>query len=846
MRIGPLRISGNEDKQVTLETLEKRKNNEKAKKPDQTKGWSEQFRKAAEKRLPEWLHGLREPKWQRWALIVGTSLMAAFLMAPKAFRVYHLTLGEPAPETIISPITFKVFDEAATSKNLDEVLKSVRPVYDFDDEMVHDVQARIVAAFSFMTKYLSAEAEYRAKEAEPPKQQAPSAHKGAANQNNFHPMDDDTLRTRFENLIGTTISPSNFMVLKANGFNSRIQTDLRSLVVPPLIKGVVQSRELLLRDGKDGILLSYKSKPKDKLGYLKDLNSIFDFSEAVKFISTREKDSLVDPGLSRAIRMLARDLINININYDREKSSTLKQEALAQAKPVYFQVAKGEPIVKEGEPVNEGHLRKLEGLNKANPAYSRYIILVGFCLLLVLLLRLSFYFSEKHLDRARHETSDLLLVCLVLLGTIIMVRFVYSFNPMMATATQEMNARAILFAAPVATGAMLTALMADVRIAFIVAALSALTGSLTVEGDIYLFAYYFISGIVGLHGMNSITDRKSILRAGLVVGLGNMLSILAIKMALGQLTKTQDFYEISLGFLGGLISGLLVSGLAPLLEPLGYTTNVKLLELANLNHPLLRELSVEAPGTFNHSIMVGNLAEAAAELIGANPLLARVGAYYHDIGKVGKKTRPIYFIENQGRGANPHDKLEPSMSALILVAHVKYGVEKAREHRLGTPIIDIIQQHHGSNIIKYFYVKALEKAEKTHQAVSEDKYRYLGPRPQSKEAALVMLADVVEAASRTITDPTPSRVQKRVQTLIMGLFSEGQLDQSTLTLKDLHAITKSFVRALQGMLHSRIDYPEEAQEKTNGDTHRQQAEKDRYKSGRPAEENGTNIRRLGL
>jgi len=836
---------GPENKQDAVESIEKPKGQDKTRKADA--GWADQVRKTAEKWLPQWLDGINEPKWQRWALIIGTSLIAAFLMSPKAFRVYNLTSGEPASETIVSPITFKVFDEAATNKNMDEVLKSVRPVYDFDDEMVHDVQARIVSAFNFMTEYLTAEAEHAAREEDRSKEQAgPQPDNPPGGQKIFRSIDDDTLRTRFENLLGTNIAPSNFVVLKANGFNTRIQTDLRSLVVPVLYKGVVQSRELVLRDGKDGILLNVKSKPKEKMVPLKDLSTIFDLTESVEFINREEKDSLLDPGLSRAIRRLARDLINVNINYNREKSSTLKQEALAQAKPVYFQVGKGESIVKEGEPVNEGHLKKLEGLNKANPAYSSYIILVGFCLILVVLLRLAFYFSEKHLDRARQQTEDLLLVCLLLLGTIIMVRFVSSLSPLMLTAAHDVNARSLLYAAPVATGAMLTALMADVKIAFIFAALAALAGSLTVEGDIYLFAFYFISGIVGLHGMTRITDRRSVLRAGLVVGFGNMISILAIKMALGQLTTTHDLYEVSFGFLGGLLSGLLVSGLAPLLEPLGYTTNIKLLELANLNHPLLRELSVQAPGTFNHSIMVGNLAEAAAELIGANPLLARVGAYYHDIGKVGKKTKPTYFIENQGRGANPHDKLEPSMSALILVAHVKNGVEKAREHRLGPPIIDIIQQHHGSYLIKYFYVKALEKSEKSHQSVSEDKYRYPGPRPQSKEAALVMLADVAEAASRTITDPTPSRIQKRVQTLIMGLFSEGQLDQSTLTLKDLHAITKSFVRALQGMLHSRIDYPAEAQEKTNGDSHRQQTDKDRNKSGRSAEESGANIRRLGL
>ncbi len=819
---------------------------EKTKRTDAPRVGLERITRFLEKRLPERMSLLTQPKLMRWFLIIGTSLVAAFMMAPNYFRVYQLTLGEPSSETIISPITFKVFDEAATNKNLDEVLKSVRPVYDFDDEMVHEVQARIISAFNFMTDYLAAQKEFAAKTEEtpkdistPPEAQPPSGAK------QFRPLDDEALRTRFENLIGATISPTGFALLKNEGFNSRIQRDLRSLVVPVLLKGIVQSRELLMRDGKQGILI--KASSKEKLELLKDLTGIYDLGEAVDFVNKEDKDSLRDPALSRTVRRLARDLINVNINFNREKSAALRQEALTQVKGVYFQVAKGEQIIKEGEPVNEGHLRKLEGLNKANPAYARYMILLGFGLIIALLLRLGFYFSEKYLDRSKQLTEDVILFCLLLLGTIIMVRIISSLTPLMTTGS-GISGKSLAFALPVATGAMLTALMADPRIAFIFAAVASVSATLALEGDIYLFVFYFISGIVGLHGITRATDRTSVLRAGLVVGLANMLSILAIKMALNQITARADFYEMSLGFLGGVLSGLLVSGISPLLEPLGYTTNIRLLELANLNHPLLKQMAMEAPGTYHHSILVGNLAESAAELIGANPLLARVGALYHDIGKVGKKTKPQYFIENQGKGSNPHDKLEPSMSALILVAHVKHGVEKAKDHRLGQQIIDIIQQHHGSSLIKFFYVKALEKAEKSHQTVSEDKYRYPGPRPQSKEAAVVMLADVCEAASRTIPDPTPASIQKRVQTLIMGLFSEGQLDQSNLTLKDLHAITKSFVHSLQGMLHHRVAYPSVAQtqEKTNGDTHRQSSDKDKHKLGRTADESSTGIRRLGL
>jgi len=819
-----------------------------SKAPEKVKEWVSLARKTMIKHLPEWVFNLSEPKWQRWALIVGTSLIAAFIMAPKSFRVYDLTVGEPSQEKIVSPITFQVVDEAATSKNRDESLKSVLPVYDFDDEMVHDVQARIISAFNFMRDYIPAETQYRAREVRASGDAKAPPDARSTDLQSFRPLDENALRTRFENLLSASLSASSFAMLKSVGFNPHVERELRSLVVPVLLKGVVQSRELLMRDGKRGILLRVKSREKEKLEPLKDLSGIFDLQEAFTFINQEEKDPSLDSALSRGIRRIAMDLVNVNITYNREKSAALRQEALNSVKPVYFQIAKGEPIIKEGEVVTEGHKMKLAGLNKANPAYSSYLILAGFALMLILLFRLTFYFSEQHLDRIRNATEDLLLFCVLLLGTLILVRFIASLSPLVTPVDQETSVKPVLFAAPVATGAMLIALMVDARMAFVFAALAGVTATLAVEGNTYLFAFYLISGIVGLHGMTRITDRTSILRAGLVVGLVNMLAVLAIKLALGQLTKEADLYEIGLGFLGGVASGLLVSSLAPLLEPLGYITNVRLLEIANLNHPLLKEMALQAPGTYHHSISVGNLVEQAAESIGANPLLGRVGALYHDIGKVGRKTKSSYFIENQLRGVNPHDRLEPSMSSLILISHVKYGVEKAREHRLGAPIVDIIQQHHGSTLIKFFYNKALEKADRDHHAVSEDKYHYPGPRPRSKEAALVMLADVSEAACRTLADPTPARIQKRVQELIMGLFSEGQLDESTLTLKDLHAIAKSFVRSLQGILHSRIDYPKEMsfQERPDGDNHRQQTDKDRSRPGRASEENGKNIRRLGL
>jgi cyclic-di-AMP phosphodiesterase PgpH len=302
----------------------------------------------------------------------------------------------------------------------------------------------------------------------------------------------------------------------------------------------------------------------------------------------------------------------------------------------------------------------------------------------------------------------------------------------------------------------------------------------------------------------------------------------------------------ALAFMGGFASGIVTLGVAPLVEmAFGYTTDITLLELANLDRPILRRLMLEAPGTYHHSVIVGSLVEAAATEIGANPLLAKVCGYYHDIGKVKK---PLYFIENQTDGRNRHDKLAPSMSSLILIAHVKDGVDIAQKQRLGQIIIDTIQQHHGTSLIHYFYEKA--KQLKGDSAVKIDDYRYPGPKPQTKEVGLVMLADVVEAASRTLENPTPARIQGLVQILINKAFSDGQLDSCELTLKDLHSIAKSFNKILNGIHHHRIEYAEsgarEGAKAKNGSPDRQPTGKPSHRDQGRAKDRPGHLKRLGL
>jgi putative nucleotidyltransferase with HDIG domain len=336
----------------------------------------------------------------------------------------------------------------------------------------------------------------------------------------------------------------------------------------------------------------------------------------------------------------------------------------------------------------------------------------------------------------------------------------------------------------------------------------------------------------------------------------NVILIVLSSFLMDQWVLIKVFTNAFLGFCGGIFAGILVTGLTPLVEMFfGYNTDIKLLELATMDQPLLKDLMVQAPGTYHHSIIVGNMVEAAAKSIGANSLLAKVAAYYHDIGKIKKS---LYFIENQFDCENRHEKLAPSMSSLILIAHVREGSELARQHRLGKDIVDIITQHHGKSFISFFYKKAVEAREKMKSnrgadlpPINMDDYRYPGPKPQTKEAGLVMLADVVEAACRSLSDPTPARIQGMVNRLINNIFSDGQLDECELTLKDLHSIAKHFNLILATVHHKRIEYPALPATNCKGkmdapDSCQRESKSDKDKPAANREVSRTDLKRLGI
>jgi len=389
---------------------------------------------------------------------------------------------------------------------------------------------------------------------------------------------------------------------------------------------------------------------------------------------------------------------------------------------------------------------------------------------------------------------------------------------------------------PMASMGMTLTLLLGFNVAFLCTILVSVFISMLIGGGVNLAFVLIVGGAVGMFVIKGARRRARILWAGIIAGVAKFLAIVCIGLINGM---GVDFFikDGIWGIASGLFSGFIVMGLLPVFEHIfKVSTNISLLELSDLNHPILKKLAIEAPGTYHHSIMVGNLAEVASEAVGADSLRARVGAYYHDIGKIPKAE---YFSENERGSGSRHAKLAPSMSSLIISKHVKDGIEIAKKHKLNNSIIDFIAQHHGDSLIAYFYQKAIERAEEG-TVIKEEGFRYPGPRPQTKECAIVLLADSVEASSRTLVDPVPSSIRNLVKKIINNKFIDGQLDECNLTLKDMHVIAESFERVLMGVFHTRLNYPEDPKKNesvtvTDDDTDKQRKSQQKNKK-RPKED----------
>ncbi len=456
--------------------------------------------------------------------------------------------------------------------------------------------------------------------------------------------------------------------------------------------------------------------------------------------------------------------------------------------PVVETVEKGEIVLREGQVVTEADLEKLEALGLREP--NRDWRGVGGVALLVLALvgglsAYVYFMTPSIITRERR----LLLLAAVMVATVLAAKIVLPQRPMW------------VYVFPLPAVAMLLSTLLEVPLAVLVTAVLSVLVAHVAGGSLEVAAVGLVGGLVGAVAVWHRVRLPSYFGAGLLVALAQFAVIAAFHL----FQRGEDLFFLGLTAFESLANGLISAALSlgtisAAGRIFGITTHFQLLELANPTQPLLRRLMMEAPGTYHHSIMVGNLAERAAEEVGADPLLVRVAAYYHDIGKL---RRPYFFIENQSDGVNVHDALAPQASARIISAHVPDGLDLARKYRLPNRIAEMIPQHHGTRLVTYFYNRALQQG-----PADPAEFSYSGPKPQSKEGAILMLADGVEAAARASRDHSPEAIRDLVEKILMQRLAEGQLDDCDLTLRDLRRIEKAFVAILMGMYHPRIEYPE--------------------------------------
>lgn len=535
--------------------------------------------------------------------------------------------------------------------------------------------------------------------------------------------------------------------------------------------------------------------------FIEELQSYYDMEEVGK-VTLEELNNTFgkDDPKSRVGYQILAPFLRSNIIYNAEETKQRIVEARNNVPLAKGTVFENERIIDRNERVTKDHIAKLNSLGieiaEREAGKSIFLIIIRFLgKFFMISLAISIFIIFLALSRSRVGIlKDLKRVILIATIFILVTFLAYNINRFGLSP----------YLIPVAIGSMLLTIFFDTRIGFVgTIILSILIGFLR-GNEFNISVVSIFTGTIAVVSVGRIRTRNWLFNSILLI-IGAYL----VSITIMEILRYTPFMTIAkywgYGAFNGFISPLLVYGLQVIFEYFfDIATDMKLLELSDLNNPLLRKLAIEAPGTYHHSLMVGNLAEAAAESIGANSLLARVGAYYHDIGKMEKRE---YFIENQMRTKNPHEKLSPTMSCLILMNHVKKGLEIAKKYKVPIQIQDFIAEHHGTNLITFFYQKALEKSD--GDEIEESTFRYPGPRPKTKETGIVMLADAIEAAARTLKDPSPSRIRGLVISIVQDRFKDSELDDCPLTLRELTKIIESFESILLGTFHSRIEYPDQ-------------------------------------
>jgi putative nucleotidyltransferase with HDIG domain len=737
----------------------------------------------------------RESKKAQLVLfMVVLSALASFLVNINLSQNYgSYKLGEFADRNIKASQTVEFEDTEATEKAAKEAERLIPPVFDYDAGTLNVVKQRVHEAFRLLRQNPT----------------MPNAHK-TFDETNGVPLDDAT-----------------YSVFYKNGFSWRMERAVLYVLSAVPDRYIVSDKDIIMEEGLGEILINDISSISDTASAKRENKRLKTVQLLQLVVTVNDVDRMMDAKIkeiaskltsaeTRAVDVITESLVKPNLTFNKEKTVRAKQIAKERIKKVIIKVNRGEVVVKEGEPIEQRQLMVLGQLKKASLGYHDVVYYLFYTLLFFLVFySLTLYTQNSfYIYRPRAKDAVILGLCTLMYAIFFKIWVVIATG--MASYFSDVPSEVFLLLFPYISMAFVVRIILTAEfsaiMSIVAAAIVGMMGTVG-EGNFILSAYVLFSGFFASAMIMRFEERKNLFRAGLLTGIFQSLfavAIIASKVYSIGFSWHHTLYAAMAGFASGLFASFVTEAIMPMFEYVfNYTTNLKLLELANTNHPLLRDFLIKAPASYNHCMIVGQLASSGASAVGANSLLARVGSYYHDVGKIGKA---MYFIENQQGGMNPHDKLNPTMSARILVSHVRDGVRLAKEWKLGKPIIDIIEQHHGTSLMKFFYSKALE----FNKDVSELDYRYPGPKPKTREAVLVMIADSCEAACRTLEEPTPARIKHTVDTIINNMFVDGQFDECNITLKRLKIISQIYTKILISLHHSRIEYPADTSEEQNG------------------------------
>ncbi|HSP06974.1 MAG TPA: HDIG domain-containing protein, partial [Acidobacteriota bacterium] len=680
--------------------------------------------------------------------------------------------------TIRSPREIQIQDVATTDRKRAEARERVLPVYDFEPDLAESAVARLGDVFNFLRS-----------------------------QEPLHGKSLDKLADGLNQNLNIVVDPAFLAAAARENYSQALEQDLARRLRKALSRYIISDRNVLYLYASRGLTVHNVDTGREETMNVTSVEDIHQVHDAMR--TELESDEL-DRKTVLAYSEFLNRFITPTINMNSAVTQARVQEAARSVEPVFYQIKKGKVIVRDGEEVTPTVAAQLKALQQTEVGGPPFRYSIGlFLLLLTYFVALKKHLNVHQYNEIKLRDKAVFALCgLVLLGNMALVRLGLIIAGSLSSAFTNPPYQQIFayqIAIPFAAGALLLSILTDRQIATVYSfALAILTGLIT-RGEFYLALYCLATGITGALSIRRYYQRSSLLKGSLMVWLTSLIAVYTIYLLReASLSWHEAAFLAGCTLVSAVLSAAVVSVSAPLLEWMfNITTDIKLLELSNLDLPVLRQLALEAPGTYHHSIVMGTIAEAAAEKVGANPLFLRVAALYHDIGKIRKSE---YYVENQ-REFNKHDTLNPRMSALVIINHVKEGLEVARMLRLPSDVAAMIPQHHGTRLITYFYKKAKDLENPEMEQVREEDYRYPGPRPQSKEGAILMLADATEAASRTLTDPSPARIRNMVHTIFRAIFEDGQLDESNLTMKDLKLIHDAFVRKLESVFHHRIAYP---------------------------------------